>query len=123
MLGITYAFSSRNAGEDEAAKAQQTAQSFYDSYDFSKPIEIPALARGAVIPGGKPWLAMLGDQPAGQTNIEAPLSTIQEALQAVLDRNGNNPTNVNVTFRGSLSQLARVLMPEIEIAKKRNSVF
>lgn len=86
-------------------------------------IDIPALAQGAVIPGGKPWLAMLGDQPAGQTNIEAPLSTIQEALQAVLDRNGNNPTNVNITFKGSLSQLARVLMPEIEIAKKRNSVF
>ncbi|MDD6062871.1 MAG: hypothetical protein PUB99_09685 [Oscillospiraceae bacterium] len=87
------------------------------------PIDIPALAQGAVIPGGKPWLAMLGDQPAGQTNIEAPLSTIQEALQAVLDRNGNNPTNVNITFKGSLSQLARVLLPEIEIAKKRNSVF
>ena len=45
---------------------------------------VPALARGAVISGGKPFLAMLGDQPSGQTNVEAPLSTIQQAVAEVM---------------------------------------
>lgn len=41
--------------------------------------EIPKLAKGAVIPANNPFLAVLGDQTSG-TNIEAPLSTIQEAV-------------------------------------------
>ena len=44
---------------------------------------IPQLARGAVLPANKPFLAMVGDQRNG-TNIEAPLETIQEALANVL---------------------------------------
>ena len=45
---------------------------------------IPMLAQGAVLPANKPFLAMVGDQKHG-TNIEAPLSTIQEAVAMVLD--------------------------------------
>ena len=45
--------------------------------------QIPQLARGAVIPPNAPFLAMLGDQHSG-TNIEAPLSTIQEAVAATM---------------------------------------
>lgn len=44
---------------------------------------IPYLAKGAVIPPNAPFMAMLGDQKHG-TNIEAPLSTIQEAVAAVM---------------------------------------
>ena len=43
-----------------------------------RPIEVPALAQGAVIPANKRFLAVLGDQTSG-TNVEAPLSTIQQA--------------------------------------------
>lgn len=46
--------------------------------------KIPYLARGAVLPAGKPFLAMVGDQTHG-TNIEAPLSTIQEAVAMVME--------------------------------------
>lgn len=45
--------------------------------------QIPYLARGAVLPANKPFMAVLGDQRHG-TNIEAPLSTIQEAVSAVM---------------------------------------
>lgn len=45
--------------------------------------QIPYLAKGAVIPPNAPFMAMLGDQKSG-TNIEAPLSTIQEAVAAVM---------------------------------------
>ena len=41
--------------------------------------QIPYLAQGAVLPPNKPFAAIVGDQKHG-TNIEAPLSTIQEAV-------------------------------------------
>lgn len=48
--------------------------------------QIPKLANGAVIRGGDPFMAVLGDQPKGQTNIEAPLDTIRRANKdAVLE--------------------------------------
>ena len=50
---------------------------------------IPRLAQGAVIPGGREFLAVLGDQPKGQTNIEAPLQTIVDAFNIALQGNAN----------------------------------
>ena len=48
------------------------------------PVELARLATGAVIRGGNPFMAILGDQPAGQTNIEAPLDTIRQAVREEL---------------------------------------
>ena len=45
--------------------------------------QIPYLAQGAVLPANKPFMAVVGDQRHG-TNIEAPLSTIQEAVANVM---------------------------------------
>lgn len=53
-------------------------------------INVPALARGSVLPGGKPFLAIVNDQPRGQTNVEAPLSTIEQAVANVLNRQGGS---------------------------------
>lgn len=50
--------------------------------------QIPKLAKGAVIKGGNPFMAILGDQPRGQTNIEAPLDTIRQAVKMELDNVG-----------------------------------
>ena len=47
---------------------------------------IPELANGAVIQPNHPFLAMLGDQTNG-TNIEAPLSTIKDALVEAMREN------------------------------------
>lgn len=44
---------------------------------------LPKLATGAVIPPNAPFAAILGDQRSG-TNIEAPLSTIQQAVSGVV---------------------------------------
>lgn len=49
--------------------------------------EVPALARGAVIPPNREFLAVLGDQKSG-TNIETPLSTMVEAFNRALDARG-----------------------------------
>lgn len=48
---------------------------------------IPKLATGAVIPANREFLAVLGDQRNG-TNIEAPLATIEQAVENVLSRMG-----------------------------------
>lgn len=63
---------------------------------------IPHLASGAVIQGGRPFAAILGDQPAGRTNVEAPLSTIEEALENVMSRMGEDrtPLVVNINYDG-----------------------
>ncbi len=56
--------------------------------DEFKPVKlgIPALANGAVIQGGSPFLAMLGDQRSGQTNIEAPAGLIKDmAKEGILE--------------------------------------
>lgn len=53
------------------------------------PVSIPALARGAVIPPNREFLAVLGDQRRG-TNIEAPLETIKQALAEVMQSQGGS---------------------------------
>ena len=45
--------------------------------------KIPYLAQGAVLPANKPFMAVVGDQRHG-TNVEAPLTTIQEAVANVM---------------------------------------
>lgn len=50
-------------------------------------LQIPYLATGAVIPPNAPFAAILGDQRSG-TNVEAPLSTIERAVENVLARRG-----------------------------------
>lgn len=54
------------------------------------PEGIPYLANGAVFRGGNPFLAVVNDQKRGQTNIEAPLKTIQEAVRIELDKSSAN---------------------------------
>lgn len=79
--------------------------------------KIPYLAKGAVLPANKPFMAVLGDQKHG-TNIEAPLDTIKQALAEVLGSR-ESETVVQVSFNGDLAQLARVLKPAIETETRR----
>ena len=53
-----------------------------------KNVYIPRLAKGAVIPPNREFLAVLGDQKSG-TNIETPLKTMIEAFNVALDRRDN----------------------------------
>lgn len=57
-------------------------------FDIPKSITIPRLAKGAVIPPNREFLAVLGDQKHG-TNIEAPLQTIVDAFNIALQGNAN----------------------------------
>lgn len=82
-------------------------------------ISIPYLAKGAVIPPNAPFMAVLGDQKRG-TNIEAPLETIESALDNVLNRRGG--TSGSMTLHNVMQVNRRVLYDEfIEEAKLRMS--
>ena len=81
---------------------------------------IPALARGAVLPANKPFLTVVGDQKEG-TNIEAPLTTIVEAMNIALAKNQGNQ-NITIEFGGTMGQLIRILQPEIKKEQARRGV-
>ena len=81
--------------------------------------QIPYLAKGAVIPPNAPFMAMLGDQKRG-TNIEAPLSTIEEALENVLAKRGISGGNNGGNYRFTAQINRRTLFDElIDEAKMR----
>lgn len=82
------------------------------SLDANVPVynDIPQLASGAVIPPNRKFLAVLGDQKSG-TNVEAPLSTIKQAVMEALAQGDREPINVNLVVDGKT--LARVVVPNI----------
>jgi hypothetical protein len=84
---------------------------------------IPRLATGAVIPPNREFMAVLGDQRSG-TNIEAPMSTIEQGVENVLRRMGvsNGTEGMTMVLEGNLSALAGVLHPYLEVEGRRVGV-
>lgn len=74
--------------------------------------EIPCLATGAVIRGGNPFMAVLGDQKFGQTNIEAPLSTIEDAMRNVMADNSYSGGDVAINLNYDGETFARLFLPD-----------
>lgn len=93
----------------------------FDLGDFSITIpRIPRLAQGAVIPANREFLAVLGDQKSG-TNIEAPLSTIEQALENVLSRRSTEGSKV-IVLEVNGRELGRVCTDAIDFEKSRVGV-
>lgn len=92
------------ASRSSAMLTKRSRSSYEDTYRISSVAEsaaystrsLPRLANGAVIPPNQQFAAILGDQRSG-VNIEAPLSTIEQALQNVLSRNGGLGSGGNLT--------------------------
>lgn len=76
--------------------------------------DIPHLASGSVIRGGDPFVALLGDQPRGQTNVEAPLSTIKQAIREELSgMNYNSGVSPTVVLNIDAQEFARLTLDSI----------
>ena len=73
-------------------------------------ISAPALARGAVIPPNKEFLAVLGDQKSG-TNIETPLATMVDAFKQAMAESGGGATTVIIQLDGK--EIARSTVKNI----------
>ena len=80
-------------------------------------VSIPRLADGAVIRGGDPFVAVLGDQRHGQTNIETPLPTMVKAFKQALAESGNTGGGT-YTFVAQLD--GRTLLEE---TVKQNDIY
>ncbi len=86
------------------------------NYKAMQSIKVPALASGAVIRGGNPFMAILGDQPTGQTNIETPLPTMVDAFkQAITEMGGIGgervPVNININYDNET--FMRIAIPDL----------
>ena len=71
-------------GNATGAIGELIGQDWSFSMPSSDALHIPYLAKGAVLPPNKPFMAVVGDQTHG-TNVEAPLATIQEAVAIVME--------------------------------------
>lgn len=105
----TSGFTGTRVSKKAPARSRRVAA---QSLDGNAPVynDIPALASGAVIPPNRKFLAVLGDQKSG-TNVEAPLSTIKQAVMEALAQGSREPINVNLVVDGKT--LARVVVPNI----------
>lgn len=118
--GIIAGIVAITASVERASSRAESLAGGYDadalsSYAQDFTANLPHLAKGAVIPPNKEFLAVLGDQKSG-TNIEAPLDTIKQAFRDELQNMGGvqSETVTNINFTGNLAQLARILKPQIE---------
>ncbi len=82
------------------------------SFNLSR-IELPKLAKGAVIPPNKEFLAILGDQTRGK-NIEAPEGLLREIVQ---EESGSQ--EINIVANGDMSQLIKLLRFKLQEEDKR----
>lgn len=91
--GGSGSYSSGNARSSSYSMSTPTPYAYHPAIAKLSNIEIPQLATGAVLPANREFLALVGDQKHG-TNIEAPLSTIEEAvINAMAKVNANSENN------------------------------
>lgn len=117
---ITSAFSSKNitpsysSGRVSVSSGYRMANMIPESYSARN---LPRLANGAVIPPNQQFAAILGDQRSG-TNLELPEGLLRRAIREEMSGMMTG-TDVNISFNGSLSELARVLQPAIKVEERR----
>lgn len=80
---------------------------------------VPMLADGAVIRGGDPFMAVLGDQRHGQTNIEAPLATIEKAVTNAMNKNGGMGGEITVKVYLGEKDITQAVKTEADTYFKR----
>ena len=79
-------------------------------------VKIPRLAKGAVIPPNREFLAVLGDQKQG-TNIETPLDTMLQAFKQALSEGGYGQ-NQTVVLELDGRELGRTI---VRLGKQENN--
>lgn len=80
--------------------------------------KMPMLATGAVFRGGNPFMAIVNDQPRGQTNIEAPLKVIKQALREELTSLIDKFNNVQLTPTFKAGQFQPAPPPEFDFERR-----
>lgn len=89
---------------------------------------IPALAKGAVFRGGEPYMAVVNDQPRGQTNVETPLRVIQQALREEMTSQLNSQWSganyqAGMLSSGNSSETVSELRQQNKLLQKQNELL
>lgn len=79
---------------------------------------LPRLAKGAVIPPNKEFMAILGDQKQG-TNIETPLDTMIQAFNTALDKRGNTNDTGDIVVQIDGREVFRAVRQQDDDYKNR----
>ena len=108
--GIKNAFTGGGSSKPRTMSTQPYAIS--ESFASRTLRDIPALASGSVIRGGNPFLAILGDQRAGQTNIEAPIGTIKQAVSEVMAESGGGFRTARIVLQVNGTDLAQATLQD-----------
>lgn len=121
--GISGSFGGSSGGGGIGRMASPAMASYSPQSFAAFANDLPHLASGSVIRGGNPFMAILGDQPRGVTNIETPLPTMVDAFKQAITESGGIiggervPVNINVIYDGETT--ARVMIPDILAELKR----
>ena len=116
--GINNFLSGFNAVVSSAAKITGSS---WGGVSLIPNVSLPRLAKGAVIPPNKEFLAVLGDQSSG-TNIEAPLDTIKQALAEVMATNGGAQDTGDIVINIDGNEIFRVVRKQSKIFTKSTGV-
>lgn len=83
---------------------------------------MPRLATGTVVPprAGE-FAAILGDNKR-EPEVVSPLSTIEQGVENALSRHNFGGGDITIKFTGSLSELVRLLKPELDKETSRRGV-
>lgn len=108
--GIKNAFTGGGSSKPRTMSTQPYA--INESFASRTLRDIPALASGSVIRGGNPFLAILGDQRAGQTNIEAPIGTIKQAVSEVMAESGGGFRTARIVLQVNGVDLAQATLQD-----------
>lgn len=109
---IAAAMSSAGGGSSSGSSNKSTSGKSTRTFSLTSAAEsvrigIPALARGAVIPPNREFMAVLGDQKSG-TNIETPLATMVQAFKMAVQETGMGG-NSTIIMEVDSQQFAKVV--------------
>lgn len=85
---------------------------------------LPALATGAVLPGGSPMLAWVNDQPKGHGYIEGSVENIAAAFEKYLgNHNFGGNQNVTIEAKGNWAQFIKFMNLQIKQENTRSTAW
>lgn len=86
-------------------------------------VNLPRFAKGGVFRGGNPFMAIVNDQPSGQTNVEAPLKVIKQALREELASFTDKFNNAQLTPTFEVGQFQPMPPPEFDFESRYQNSY
>lgn len=125
LLAGTYLFKTANQkGINTNLSSKGTVPTSISQYaNLTKGNPIPALATGAILPGGSPMLAWVNDQPKGKTYVEGSVENIAAAFEKYLGGRTVGNQNITLEAKGNWAQFLKWMNLQIKQEDDRASIW